>query len=280
MIAIASACGGFSPSLAWLLVSRLVEGIGFVMIVVAAPSPIIEATDADDLLLALAGWAAYMPGGIALITILAPLILAYHPWRPVWWLDALLLGFASLAVALLANKEISKVKPRSPHPWDELRCVTAARGPVLLALIFGMYTMQHLSVIWFMPTLLHERFHLPATRIGVLVATAMASNAVGNLGAGVLLQRGFSRARIIVWTSVTMAFMTVGVFLLPLPLTAFYLCVLLFSSVGGLVLSAVMGAAPFHTPSLSLLGATNRLLVQGSNLVIMVGPPFMSLIAT
>ena len=280
MIAIASACGGFSPSLAWLLVSRLVEGIGFVMIVVAAPSLIVEATHADDLRLALAGWAAYMPGGIALITILAPLILAYHSWRAVWWLDALLLGFAALAVALLANKGISKVKPRALHPWDELRCVIAARGPVLLALIFGMYTMQHLSVMGFMPTLLHERFHLPATRIGVLVAIAMASNIVGNLGAGVLLQRGFSRARIIVWISIFMAFMTVGIFLLPLPLPAFYLCVLLFSSVGGLVPSAVMGAAPFHTPSPSLLGATNGLLVQGSNLGIVVGPPLMSLIAT
>jgi len=27
-----------------------------------------------------------------------------------------------------------------------------------------------------------------------------------------------------------------------------------------------MGAAPFHTPSVALLGATNGLLVQGSNL--------------
>jgi DHA1 family inner membrane transport protein len=43
MIAIASTCGGFSPSLAWLLVSRLVEGIAFVMMVVAVPSLIVEA---------------------------------------------------------------------------------------------------------------------------------------------------------------------------------------------------------------------------------------------
>jgi DHA1 family inner membrane transport protein len=157
-------------------------------------------------------------------------------------------------------------------------CVLAARGLVLLALIFGMHTMQHLSVIRFMPTFLHERFHLPATRIGVLVAIAMASNIVGNLGAGVLLQLGFSRARIIVWISITMAFMTVGVFLLPLPLPTFYLCVLLFSSVGGLVPSAVMGTAPFHTPS--LLGATNGLLVQGSKVGIVVGPPLRGLIAT
>src|SRR5580692_2976267 len=36
LIAIASAVGGFSPSLFWLLASRLIEGIGFVIVVVAA----------------------------------------------------------------------------------------------------------------------------------------------------------------------------------------------------------------------------------------------------
>jgi MFS family permease len=61
-----------------------------------------------------------MPGGVALITILAPLILAYQSWRAVWWLDSLLLGFAALAVALLAKKGILKVKPRALHSWDEL----------------------------------------------------------------------------------------------------------------------------------------------------------------
>jgi len=112
------------------------------------------------------------------------------------------------------------------------------------------------------------------------IAIAMACHLVENLGAGVLLRRGFSLARIIVQMSIFTAFMTIGIFLLLLPFPAFYLSVLLLSSVAGLVLSAVMRAASFHTRSPFLLGATNGLLVQGSNLVIIVGPPLMSLIAT
>jgi MFS family permease len=61
--------------------------------------------------------------------------------------------------------------------------------------------------------------------------------------------------------------------------SAFYLCAFAFSCIGGLVPSSVMGAAPFHTPS-ALLGTTNGLLVQGSSLGIVAGPPLMSLIAT
>jgi len=280
VIATASACGGFSPNLAWLLLSRLAEGVGFVMIVVAAPSLIAEVTRREDLRLALAGWTTYMPGGVALVAVLAPLILAHHSWRAVWWFNALLLLVAGLIVALAAKKGTPKAAPGPLRPWDEFGRVIKARGPVLLAIIFGMYTMQHLSVMGLMPTLLHERFNLPEARIGVLVGFAMASNIIGNLAAGVLSQRGVSRARIIAWTSIFMACMTVGLFLLPLPLPAFYLCVMAFSCVGGLVPSSVMGAAPFYTPSPSLLGATNGLLVQGSNLGIVAGPPLMSLIAT
>lgn len=281
LIAIASAVGGFSPSLFWLLASRLIEGIGFVIVVVAAPSLIVEVTGAASLRLALAGWSAYMPGGIALIAVLAPLVLANHTWRAVWWMNAVLLVVLAAMIAVFAKKGAGPMaKSEQSGPMDEISSVVAARGPVLLAIIFGMYTMQHLSVMGFMPTILHDRFQLPPTRIGVLVAVAMASNILGNLAAGVLLQRGVSRAKIIGVTSIFMACMTAGMFVLPLPFPAFYACAFSFSCFGGLVPSCVMGAAPFHTPQPSLLGATNGLLVQGSNLGTMAGPPLMSVIAT
>ena len=208
-------------------------------------------------------------------------MLENHTWRAVWWLNALLLCLLSLVIFLFARSGVDR-RDRTDQlrPLAELRRAMAARGPLLLAIIFGMYTMQHLSVMGFMPTLLHERFHLPQSRIGLLISIAMASNILGNLAAGVLLQRGFSRARIVAFASIFMACATVGIFVLNLPLAGFYLCALAFSCVGGLVPSAVMGAAPFRTPSPSLLGATNGLLVQGSNLGIVLGPPLMSFIAT
>jgi MFS family permease len=280
-IAAASAAGGFAPDLPLLLLSRFVEGIGFVLIVVAAPSLIVEVTGAEYLRLALAGWSAYLPGGVALITILAPLVLASHTWRAVWWWNGGVLLVVALVIAIAAKAGTPKRHRQTQQStWQEFRSVISARGPLLLAIIFGMYTMQHLSVMGFLPTLLHERFHVAEARIGLLVAVAMASNILGNLAAGVLLQHGLSRTRIIAVTSVFMACMTVGMFVLHLPLVGFYACALAFSCVGGLVPSAVMGAVPFHTPSPSLLGATNGLLVQGSNLGIVAGPPLMSLIAT
>ena len=280
LTAIASGLGGFAPNLHWLLASRLIEGIGFVMVVVAAPSMVVEATAPENLRVALAEWSAYMPGGIALITFLAPLVLAHHTWRALWSCNAVILLVLAVTIGLFAQGvRPTASKAQTRDPLNEMRCVLAARGPVLLALIFGMYTMQHLSVMGFMPTLLHERFQIPDARIGWLVSIAMASNIIGNLAAGVLLQRGVSRSRIIAITSIFMACMTVGMFVLPLTFTAFYACAFAFSCFGGLVPSCVMGAAPFHTPEPALLGATNGLLVQGSNLGTVFGPLLMSTIA-
>lgn len=280
-IAVASALGGFAPSLPWLLLSRLIEGIGFVMVVVAAPTMIVEATASENLRLALAGWSAYMPGGVALITFLAPLVLAHHTWRALWWVNAVALLVMAAIIGLLAKgSNLVGMRALKRGTLDEMKGVLTARGPVLLALIFGAYTMQHLSVMGFMPTLLRERFQISEGRIGLLVSIAMASNILGNLAAGVLLQRGASRSRIIALTSIFMACMTAGMFVLPLKFPVFYACAFAFSCIGGLVPSCVMGAAPFHTPEPSLLGATNGLLVQGSNLGIVIGPPFMSMIVT
>ncbi len=281
MIAAASAAGGCSPSLAWLLISRLVEGIGFVIVIVAGPSLIVEVTNVADIRFALAGWSAYMPGGIALITALAPSVLLHHTWRAVWWLNAILLIIFAILVGLFSR---GRLKPahvdETAGIWAEFKCVLTSRGPFLLAIIFGMYTLQQLSIMGFMPTLLRERFQISEQLTGILVAVAMASNVVGNLAAGVLLQRGIPRFRIILTTSLFMACITVAMFSIPISFVAFYICAIGFSCIGGLIPSAVMGATPFYAPAPSLIGATNGLLVQGSNLGIVLGPPIVSAIAT
>jgi MFS family permease len=276
LIAAASAAGAYSPTSAWLVWSRLLEGIGFVVIVVAAPSLIIELTSLADIRLALAGWSCFMPGGIALITLLAPLLLARHTWRALWLVNAVvLLLYAGLLRAAVPRPRVTPVA-KQVHPLAEFRAVATARGPMFLAIIFAMYTTQHLAIMGFMPSLLMEKFGVSQSRAGLLVSVAMASNILGNLAAGVLLQRGIRRSVLIGATSVFMAVMTLCMFSLGLSLLPVYLCAFFFSCFGGIVPSCVMGAAPFHAPSEQLIPATNGLLVQGSNLGIVLGPPLVS----
>jgi MFS family permease len=277
ILSASSAAGGFAPTAEWLVASRVIEGLGFVLVVVAAPSLIVEVTQRRHIRLALAGWATFMPGGIALATLLAPPLLNHHTWRVVWLVDA---GFLAAYVLLLFGVSARTGGAARPskdlQPFAELRAVITSRGPVLLASIFALYTTQHLGMMGFMPTVLVEKYGIKPNRAGVLVSIAMAANIVGNLAAGVLLQKGIRRSVLIGCTTIFMAAMTIGMFSAHLPLTPAYICCFLFSCVGGIVPGAVISAAPVHSPSGRFIPATNGLLVQGSNLGIVAGPPLIS----
>jgi MFS family permease len=276
----ASFAGGFSSGAEGLVVSRFIEGLGFVMVIVAAPSLIVEMTERRHVRIALAGWAAFMPGGVAIATLLAPFILARHTWRAVWIADAAILAlYAFLFVRLGVHQSGRVVMSSKVHPWRDFAAVIAARDPVLLAAIFGLYTLLHLGVMGLLPTILIENYRIQPSNVGLFVSIAMASNILGNLAAGVLLQKGVSRSLLIGGACTVMALMTTGMFSLHLSFGVTYFCCFLFSCVGGLVPAAVISAAPFHSPSESLIPATNGLLVQGSNVGIVLGPPLISIIA-
>lgn len=54
-----------------LMISRFFEGVGFMMVIIGAPSLIAAVTQEQDRWFALGAWGAFMPGGIALATWLA-----------------------------------------------------------------------------------------------------------------------------------------------------------------------------------------------------------------
>jgi MFS family permease len=281
IMAAASAAGSAASSAKWLIVSRFIEGLGFVLVVVAAPSLICDIAEPRHLRIALAGWATFMPAGVALATLLTPLLLAHHSWRSVWIADAAALAvYAFTLVHFGIHQNANPAVFSETHLWHDLWVVATARGPVLLALIFALYTLLHLGIMGLLPTILAENYRVQQHNIGILASSAMASNILGNLAAGVLLQRGASRSLLIGAASAAMALMTIGMFSVHLSFGITYLCCFVFSCVGGVIPATVISAAPFYSPNSALLPATNGILVQGSNLGIVVGPPLISSIAT
>jgi MFS family permease len=67
-----------------LLVLRAVEGLGFLLVVLAAPSLIRQLVPARQLPSFLGLWGAYMPAGAALAQMCGPLLIAGLGWAG-WW---------------------------------------------------------------------------------------------------------------------------------------------------------------------------------------------------
>jgi MFS family permease len=279
--AAASLAGGLSPWVWLLLLTRVLEGLGFLVVAVCGPALIVRMARARDLRLALSGWSCYVPAGMSAIMVIAPLVTGPFGWRGLWTLNALVLGgYALLVQTFVPPSTRTGVPARgalSRILRDLLRTATSL-GPLLLALTFSTYTLQWLSVMGFLPTLLVEQYGLGTGQASILTALVVAANVPGNLAGGWLMGRGAGRASLIVTASLLMGLSSLVIYAEGLPFGIRYAGCLFFAGAGGLLPAAVISGAPVHAPTADLVATTNGLLMQGSQLGQMAGPPALALL--
>jgi MFS family permease len=273
LVAVSSLLGAAAQGGAVLLATRFLEGLGFMMVVVAAPALIVRASAPADLKLAFGAWGCYMPAGSAAMMAAAPALLAPWGWRGLWIANAVLVALFAVALAL-ATRGVARPRAAAPSSLlRDMRTTATAPGPVLLALAFGAYALKYLVVLGFLPTILVESEGLSLTAATGLTAFAIAMNVPGNLLGGMLVHRGVRPWLLLATASVVLVVCGSALYMTALPLLLRYgLCVVL-SFVGGILPSSVFGAAPAHAPSPRLVATTNGLIMQGSNLGQSIGPP-------
>lgn len=264
-----TAVGALAPGYGVLLGSRVIEGLGFLMITVAGPAALQRIVTGGRRDFAFALWSCYMPAGMAIAMLASQ---AFDDWHAYWWCAGIAAGAALASIVVLA--------PPTPRgaalSWHGLRQDTVdtmgAAGPMLLALSFTLYSLMFFALFTFLPVLLMEQLGLTLAAAGLYSAIASAANVVGNLGAGVLLARGWRRSTLIACASAVMAAVSLLIFGSALPaMTTFLLCVL-FSAVGGLIPATLLGTAPLVAPRPALTAASVGLVMQGSNLGQVIGP--------
>lgn len=282
LLALGSALGAMAPGVNTLLLTRVVEGMGFLWAVLPAPGLLRQRlSHTPTLARALGWWGAYMPVGTALALLLGASLMGWLGWRAVW------IGLA--LVSVLAALSLQRcVSPDAHRPtgaagglalWPRLVRTLRARGPWLVALAFFLYSGQWLAVVGFLPTV-YSQAGVTGTALGVLTALAAGVNMAGNIGAGRWLARG---ARPGVLLSTAYIAMALGA------LVAFgaeghpvwqYLAVLLFSGVGGLIPGTLFSLAVSLAPGQDTVSTTVGWMQQFSSLGQFLGPPLVAWVAT
>lgn len=264
-------------SFAWLMALRVMEGLGFMAVVVAMPALVLAATAEPDRKRAFAILGTYMPLGVALAMLCAPLM------RLIEWPGLTLLsGTALFAYAVLlwaGTRRLAMKATVNATGFASIRDTALAREPQLLALLFAAFTAAYFSVFGFLPTLLASRMPLDASAAGMAAALVVAINAGGNLACGSLLSKGVSpltllRVCFIGMAACTAAALAPGVS----GLTAYALCALL-SFVSGPIPVVLMELAPRSAPSPAQAGAAVGLVMQGNNAGLLAGPAVAGMIA-
>lgn len=268
-VALGAFLGAAAPRFSMLLASRVVEGLGFLLVIIAGPSILqrIAAPAQRDLAMAL--WSCFMPTGIAL-AMLAGLWLT--DWRMIWQITGALAVIAIGLTLLVVPKTDAGTRPSWAGLAGDAGAVLTARGPLLLALTFALYALMFFALFSFLPVLLMQRMQVSLATAGLLSALATTGNIAGNLIAGLLLSRGIGRVKLIIAANLVMGLCGIGIFLGLLPDTVTFLLCVLFAGAGGLIPATLLASAPLAAPATRLMPVIVGLMMQGSNLGQVVGP--------
>jgi MFS family permease len=263
--------GALSQGMVVLFASRIVEGLGFVCIVVSAPALMRDAAAPSRLKLALGLWSSYMALGMTAMLLLAPQLMGVLGWRGGWWVGVL--GAAALfALTLRAFPEDDRAATAVQAPAALLAGLQSST-PWLLAGCFAIYTLQWMTMMVWLPTFLQDELGFGLARATAFVAVVIIVNAPGAWLGGWLSNRGVAPALLVLVSGLVMGLAGCGAFVAgadPLPRLA--LCIA-FSFVGGVLPAAIYACLPAVAAPRQNFGSVNGLAVQASNLGALLGPP-------
>jgi cyanate permease len=270
-IVVADLGGAAVDSLTGLLIARVGEGVGLVMVILAAPVLLSQVSTPEHRKLVAGAWGAYMPVGSGLAALLVPPAIGLVGWRG-----------ASVADACLAACVLLVVIRWVPSDGRRRRASTrgllgAFRSPTVLIItaVFGLYAAQYLTVVGLFPAALVSGDGLSLGTAGLVGAAVFLANAPGNLLGAYLLHRGAPLRWVIPAGSACMAVTVWGVLDPALPLTFRIASAAAFSFTAGLVPSALFAGLASVSAGTESAGAAIGLVTQGSGVGQLFGPPLV-----
>jgi MFS family permease len=276
VLGVASSVGALAESASWLLITRALEGLGFLWAVLPGPGMLRQLVPKTRINRMLGIWGTYMPLGTALALLLGPWVMGLaspdRGWR-LWWcvLAAVAVAF-SLALFLRLPADPAR------HTGSASADVKSVGSFRLLALTFGMYSGQWLAVVGFLPSI-YAKAGIASATAGWLTALAAALNMVGNVAAGRLLERGVPAVTLLVVGFLVMGAGAMIAFGTSIGPWWQFMAVLCFSMVGGLIPATLFSLGVRLAPVPEAVSATVGWMQQWSSAGQFLAPPLVAWVA-
>jgi len=275
-VAVGNVIGAGAPDEMVLLAARIIEGLGFMGVVLAIPSMLAQLVRRDARDVVMAVWSAYMPAGIMLMLFAGPLLPAIG-WRTFWLANALAASVCAVLLAIFAPAMSTAPREEASRFLAEVAAVVRRPRCLVLAFAFFAYSCQIFSLSFALPLLLTSAHNISLGTAGLLSALVLAVSTIGHVSSGFLL-----RAGVPIWTSIAtaFAFFAISAFavyggMLTAQETSLFAALAL--GIGGLAPGAIYAAAPRAAPSPSAMPPTIGLVQQASNLGQFAGPVTLGL---
>lgn len=251
-----------------VLAARLLEGLGYLVLVIATPALLAALPPPQLRAPALAIWGGFVPIGFAVSDLLAATMLPGATPRAFLLTAAVAFLVAALAASLLA-RGLDRAEGGA-RSRDIPSLGGSLSGPVVLsALAFGAYVLLSLGFFSFLPTFIAERGTLlaPAWLVALLVP-------VGNVLTGMLVG-GRGGAYVVRLAMAAFAVSAAAVFPFyasPDPLVA-TASAILFALAHGVIASAIFASVPLILPVGGSAAIAIGVIAQSGGIATLVGPP-------
>jgi len=273
---VGSGCGALASSVTSLLVSRMIEGVGSILIVVTGPGLIRRHAPQPRLNTAIGYWGAFT--GIAAVAGLAgsALILQVAPWRLLWWvMTALTLAPVPLVISIVPADQPRRARGAAAAA-RRIGATAHSPGPWIAGLIFACYTIQWMTVMGFLPAICAHN-GLRGIWPGMLTALIGGVSAVASIGTAPLLQRGVPARTLLIPAFAAMAVTSLLAFavhwaVLPAGHILQVSCVAAFSFFGAAIPATLFRVAVDLAPPAGSVPATIGLMQQLFNAGSVAGP--------
>lgn len=277
---VASFSGAYATSLAMLLLTRVFEGLGWMLAAVSIPSLLISVSHPKHRYIVLGLWGAFIPVGVAVSMLIAPGILLRADWRGLWFLasaataiGALLIYFAGNGLRFGPGIQTGIVKPKKQHlTIESALAVVLQRAPLSAFGCFLVYSAQFLAVVSFLPILLLEKNSITIQDAAFLSALIVLANGMGNVLSGFLLSAGVSRFHLLRCALISMMVFSVCVFIDQISLPLRIASAFGFTALAGLIPGTLFATAPLLVRDITHVSIINGLILQAAGLGQFLGP--------
>ncbi len=186
LIAAGSACAATAPVFALFLATRLMEAVGFALIITTMPAIIQGEAAGPGRGLALGVWATWLPLGIAVMMAISYFGIDPLGWRGIYMICAAVPVAAALLLAATTRPD-SRVTLTGPI--FSLRTLRD-RETRLMAGIFLTFTAANLLLVSFLPTILVDTFAFSPASAALVAFAASIALLPANLAGGWLVGIG------------------------------------------------------------------------------------------
>jgi MFS family permease len=260
-----------------ILLGRAIEGVSVSLMAVVAPTAISMWFEPQERGLPMGIWAAWVPvGNVIMFNIAHPLMNGLG-WRAVWWFGALFAFVALVLVALIVTSpaESGLRGSNAPVPPGSLGRMLLNPSTWLLALAFGAFGFSMIGYNTWAPTFLIDTLRIEAAVASTYASLMFLAAIPANIIAGWVISRMKNR-----YSLLPAAFLITGVlFFWSFRLASASVAVLYMIALGltsNFIPTATFTLAPETMPSVEYAGLALAIVMVGSNLGVLGGPPALA----